>query len=233
MLIKCPKCSAPFDIEKRGSVCPQCGTDTAKIKRKVVRTEQEKSAFRYQLIGSLVMLVLMIGAFVASQIYIAVQKEKYEESLGILQAKIVEPQADIYFDGAAVQIWDCEIIEGLKEYTPEGYSFLAVSYVTDGSYYGTSYGTESYLILPTGEYVKPLETEAVTEVLNAAGVSVAGVTEYLNSGNGKMIYLVSNETKGAVFALYDMRKIRYKRDAENSEDIVCVYHIPLEWEVSQ
>ena len=46
MLMKCPRCGAPFDIEKRGSVCSQCGTDTAKIKRKKIKTEQEKRAFR-------------------------------------------------------------------------------------------------------------------------------------------------------------------------------------------
>lgn len=232
MLIKCPKCSAPFDIEKRGSVCPQCGTDTAKIKRKVVRTEQEQRSFKYQLVGSLGMLVLMIGAFIVSQIYIAVEKEKYEEPLGLVQAKMVEPSANIYLDGSAVQILNGEIIEGLNGHTPEGYSFLAVPYVTDESYYGTSYGTEAYLILPTGEYIKPLEQKNVIEVLNAAGVNPAGVMEYLGSGNGKMIFLVSNETKGAVFALYDMKKIRYMRETENSKDMVCVYHIPLEWEVA-
>ncbi len=232
MLIKCPKCSAPFDIEKRGSVCPQCGTDTAKIKRKVVRTEQEQRSFKYQLVGSLGMLVLMIGAFIVSQIYIAVEKDKYEEPLGLLQTKIVEPSANIYFDGSVVQILNGEIIEGLNGYTPEGYSFLAVPYVTDDVYYGTSYGTESYLILPTGEYIKPLEQKTVIEVLNAAGVNPAGVMEYLGSGNGKMVFLVSNETKGAVFALYDMKKIRYMRETEKSKDMVCVYHVPLEWEVA-
>lgn len=41
MLMKCPRCGAPFDIEKRGSVCPQCGTDTAKIKRKRLKPNRK------------------------------------------------------------------------------------------------------------------------------------------------------------------------------------------------
>lgn len=235
MLIKCPKCNAPFDIEKRGSVCPQCGTDTAKIKHKKVKTEQEKRAFRDQLILSLIMIALMIGAFVASQVYIASAKNKKAEQLGVLETQMVAMQSYINIWGDKVAIWDCEIVEGLEGHLPEGYSFLAVSYVTKLEMSsGLAYDIDTYLMLPTGEYVKPLDKASVEEVLNAAGVSMVGLTDYIDAGNGKLVFLVSDETKNAAVAIYNKMKIRNKKQLEEAgEDMTCIYHIPLEWEVTQ
>lgn len=232
MLIKCPKCEASFDIEKRGSVCPQCGTDIVKMKRKVKRTEKEKRVFLYQLIGSLVMIVLMIGAFVTSRVDIAHQKAEYEAPLGILEVQTIEPQRPMVIDGHVVKILDGEIIEGMEGHTPKGYSFLAVSYETSATY-SLSDSVDIYLILPTGEYVKPLEKEAVLEVLDTAEVSLAGVTDYIDVGNGKVVFMVSNNMKNAMVAVYDKNNIQERRIADNPEDYICVYHILLEWKGAQ
>lgn len=230
MLIKCPNCGAPFDIEKRGSVCPQCKTDTAKIKRE--KTDKEKRSFWVQLVGSLIIIFIMIAIFVHSRMYIASEKEQYEAAKGILDVEVMEPGMGILIDSHPVNITGCEVIEGLEEYLPEGYSFLAVSYEANSSGYFSELDSEVYLILSTGEYQSPLEKELVLDVLQSAGMNGSDVTEYLMDGKRRMIFMVSNQTKSATLAVYDMNTIRWERNSNYADDFTAVFHIPLEWEVT-
>lgn len=88
------------------------------------------------------------------------------------------------------------------------------------------------MILSTGEYQSPLEKELVLDVLQSAGMNGSDVTEYLMDGKRKMIFMVSNQTKSATLAVYDMNMIRWERNSNYADDFSAVFHIPLEWEVT-
>ena len=236
MLVKCPNCDVSFDVEKRGSVCPKCGTDINKMKKKK-KTGEEKKAGKGQLYSCLVIICLMVIVAVYAIVTMTKTKENSESlrQVGVVEPKITEMNTKVEIDGDYVQIYDCEILERFEEQLPQGYSLLAVSFATDivnGA--GLKYDTEAYLLLPTGEYIAPIAKETMEEVVKEAGVgTIPGMIDYIDTGNGKLIILISNETTSAKLALYGTADTNSDKYTENIDYLGDVYHFPLEWEVSQ
>ena len=98
MLVNCQNCGTPFDVEKRGSICPKCNTDINKIKKK--KTREEKTTGKGQLKPCLVIIILII-IVAAYTIYIKVSTEtsaKRQRQVGVLEPQIVQMNEKIYID---------------------------------------------------------------------------------------------------------------------------------------
>ena len=235
MLIKCPKCDAPFDIEKRGSVCPQCGTDTAKIKRKKrQKTQEEKEASKKQLLVCLFIIFIMVIVMVYYLIKVMVIMKAPEIRPGTYEPVISEMGTEIQLQFNQVKIVDCEVINDLEGYLPAGYSLLVISYESDLSpEESLEFDMDMYLLLETGEYIKALNENSVDAVLSNAGVELTGVTTHIKGTEGKAVFLVSDGTNRAMLALYDLTTILRIQYAGADPNADCVYHVPLEWEVAE
>ena len=235
MLIKCPNCDAPFDIEKRGSVCPQCGTDTAKIKKeKRKKTQEEKESSKKQLLVCLFIVFIMILVMGYYVIKVKVLTNRPEVRPGIYEATIAEMGTVITTRFDQIKIVDCQIIKGLEENLPPGYSFLVVSYETDlEPEESLETNLDMYLLLETGEYIKSVDKASVDTVLNNAGIELRGVTQHIVGTDGKVVFLISDKTNKATLAFYDLHTIYRIQYAGADSNADCVYHIPLEWEVAQ
>ena len=235
MLIKCPNCEAPFDIEKRGSVCPQCGTDVAKIKRKKrQKTQEEKEASKKQFLVCLFIIFIMVIVMVYYLIKVMVIMRAPEIRPGTYEPVISEMGTEIPLRFNQVKIVDCEVINGLEEYLPAGYSFLVISYEADlQPEESLEFDMDMYLLLETGEYIKSLNKDSVDTVLNGAGVELTGVTKYIQGTDGKAVFLIPDRINRATLALYDLNTILTIQYAGTDQNADCVYHVPLEWEVAQ
>lgn len=235
MLIKCPNCEAPFDIEKRGSVCPQCGTDVAKIKRKKrQKTQEEKEASKKQFLVCLFIIFIMVIVLVYYMIKVKLISYRPEIKPGTYEPTLTEMGTEIPLRFNQVKIVDCEVINGLEEYLPAGYSFLVISYEADlQPEESLEYDLDIYLLLETGEYIKSLNESSVYTVLNSAGVELTGVTKYMKGTDGKTVFLIPDRTNRATLAIYDLNTILTIQYSGTDPNTDCVYHIPLEWEVAQ
>lgn len=237
MLVNCPNCGTPFDVEKRGSVCPKCNTDINKIKKKKnseERTNQENTNGKSQLKPCLIIIALIV-IVAAYTIYVKVSTEvsaKQQRQVGVLEPQIVQTNEKIYIGDDSVQIYDCEIVSGCEEVLPEGYSLLTVSYSANvNSGIGLKYKTSPYLLLNTGEFMQPLDREIVTDTIKKAGAqNLPAVTEYMDIGNGKLVFLVSSQTSNATMVIYTF-KVNGKKIDEQVYSVADAYHIPIEWEV--
>ena len=231
MLVNCQNCGTPFDVEKRGSICPKCNTDINKIKKK--KTREEKTTGKGQLKPCLVIIILII-IVAAYTIYIKVSTEtsaKRQRQVGVLEPQIVQMNEKIYIDDNSVQIYECKIVPGCEEVLPEGYSLLAVSYSTNiNSGIGLKSRTQPYLLLNTGEYMQPLNREIVADTIKKAGAqNLPAVTEYMDTGNGKLVFLVSDETLDATMVIYTF-DVSGKKVEDRVYSVADAYHIPIEWE---